>query len=313
MNILVTGAQGQLGSEIRRRLETLDAALGPVPEAYRGARCHYAGRAQLDITDERAVQRWFAEHEPYDLVINCASATNVDGCERDEDRARLVNATAVRHLAVAAQRQDAKFVQVSTDYVFAGTSPGGYVETDPTGPLSAYGRTKLEGERYALELCSRSFVVRTAWLYGRQGGNFVKTMLRLGSQHPSVTVVDDQFGSPTCADDLSYEILSLGLTSHYGVFHCTGTGTCSWYEFARAIMERARPHCTVIPCSTLQYQADHPTSAPRPAHSALRNLHLEQTIGNRMRPWLEALTWFLESTGETARHTNSAPNERGLA
>ena len=215
--------------------------------------------------------------------------TNVDGCEKVEDAAYAVNALGPQNLARAAAAQGAKFVQVSTDYVFPGTEPGERVETDVTGPISAYGRTKLAGEQLSLEANPRTFVVRTAWLYGYVGKNFVKTMLRLAQTHDHVTVVDDQLGNPTSANDLALQILRLAQTDDYGIYHCTNEGTCSWADFAAAIMQEFGTGCRVEPCTSEQYKQMVPGSADRPHYSSLRNAHLEAGIGNGMRPWQDAL------------------------
>lgn len=297
MRILVTGANGQLGRELRDCLARMEIEIGPLPEAYRGAEVDYAGRAELDIADPASVSAWFGGHGPYDLVVNCASATNVDRCETDRETALLVNGTAVGHIAAAAEAQGAALVHVSTDYVFSGTKGAPYIESDEPDPVSFYGRSKLVGERNALGLCSRAFVVRTSWLYGRHGRNFVNTMLALGASQARVSVVDDQFGNPTNANDLVFELLAIALTDEYGVYHCSGNGTCSWFEFARSIMAAARPGCTVVPCTTEEWNALHP-QAPRPHDSSLANRRLEDTVGDRMRRWPEAIASYLASRTE---------------
>lgn len=297
MRILVTGALGQLGHELRRCLESMRAEIGPIPELYAGASVDYIDYADLNIADETAVAAWFAAHA-YDLVINCAAITNVDGCEADEEGAYRVNALGPRYLARAAQAQGAKIVHVSTDYVFPGTDPKPRREDDPVGPLSAYGRTKLAGERFVEEECVRHFICRTAWLYGYVGKNFVKTMLRLGAARDKITVVADQFGNPTSANDLAYELLRIAATENYGVYHVTNEGTCSWADFAARIMEKAQLPCAVLPVTSEQYKAANPQSADRPHFSSLVNARLEATIGNEMRPWEAALDEYFENLSE---------------
>ena len=298
MRILITGAKGQLGHELRRLLETGEAEIGPIPEELRGAEAVYIDVDELDITDASSVDAFFA-NERFDAVINCAAMTNVDGCEKAEDAAFAVNATGPENLARASASQEAKFVQVSTDYVFPGTEPGERVETDAVGPISAYGRSKLAGEERSLAANPKTFVVRTAWLYGYVGRNFVKTMLRLAKELGAMTVVDDQLGNPTSANDLSYEILRLILTENYGIYHCTNNGTVSWAGFARAIVEGAGYDPAIVtPCSSDEYAAAHPEAARRPLFSSLRNAHLEKTIGDEMRPWQEALATYLERLPE---------------
>lgn len=298
MRILVTGSHGQLGSELRRCFESMKAEIGSIPVEYKDAVVDYIDYDTLDIANSKTVQMWFAKHKPYDLVINCAAATNVDGCEKDESTARAVNAQGARNLAVASQRQGAKIVHVSTDYVFSGTEAGERIESDKTGPLSAYGRTKLEGEQFVVAANPHHFIVRTAWLYGYVGGNFVKTMRRLAETHSQVSVVKDQVGNPTSANDLAYEILKLALTNNFGTYHCTNKGTCSWADFAIAIMKESKLDCEVIPVTSVEYKSMNPQSADRPAFSSLRNKHLEDTIGDEMRPWREALAMYLSRLPE---------------
>ena len=298
MRILVTGCKGQLGNELRRLLETGESEIGPIPKELQGAEVTYIDVDDLDITDAAAVDAYFAAHA-FDAVINCAAMTNVDGCEKVEDAAYQVNAVGPQNLARACAAQGAKFVQVSTDYVFPGNEPGERVESDPTGPISAYGRTKLAGEQLTLEANPRSFVVRTAWLYGYVGRNFVKTMLRLARERGGMTVVDDQLGNPTSANDLAYEILKLILTENYGIYHCTNEGICSWAQFTRAIVEGAGYDPAIVTlCTSDEYAAANPQAARRPLFSALKNEHLAQTIGNEMRPWKDALATYLSRLPE---------------
>lgn len=295
MRILITGSYGQLGNELQRALSTMKAEIDSIPTDYVNAIVDAVDADILDITDSAAVNTWFNQNDSYDVVINCAAMTNVDACEIAEDVAMRVNGHGPANLAAACERQGAKFVQVSTDYVFPGNEEGERLESDPVGPLSAYGRSKLEGERKVAELCTKYFIVRTAWLYGYVGRNFVKTMLCLGDSHEQITVVDDQLGNPTSANDLAYEILKIALTDNYGVYHCTNKGTCSWYDFAGTIMSKAGKDCVVVPVTSSQYKEENPASADRPAFSSLRNAHLERTIGDEMRPWEDALTDYLKN------------------
>lgn len=293
MDILVVGANGQLGNELRSILESGVAEIGPIPNDYRGACCTFVDIDVLDISSKDAVTDYFANHS-YDLVINCAAYTNVDGCEQNEALAYSANAAGPGNLAEACERSASKFVHVSTDYVFPGTESRPRREDDQTDPLSAYGRTKLAGEEKVLEACHKAFIVRTAWLYGYVGKNFVKTMLALGESRDSVTVVDDQYGNPTSANDLAYEILKIALTDNYGIYHCTNEGICSWADFAEAIMNEAGLNCVVKRCSSEEYKQLNPASASRPAFSALENAHLATTVGNEMRPWQDAIHSYIE-------------------
>lgn len=297
MRILITGSKGQLGNELKRLLETGKAEIGPVPFEYNEANVDYVDYDALDITDAAAVELWMGEHV-YDLVINCAAMTNVDGCEAAEEAAFKVNAQGPENLARECEKQGTKFIQVSTDYVFPGIDATPRTEQDPTGPVSAYGRSKLAGELAVRKACRKYFIVRTAWLYGYVGKNFVKTMLNLGKTKDEISVVNDQLGNPTSANDLAYEILKIALTDNYGVYHCTNEGTCSWADFSKAIMEGAGLNCKVNRCTSKEYKEMNPASANRPAYSSLENVHLKTTIGNEMRDWQNALKTYLENLPE---------------
>ncbi|MDO4183409.1 MAG: dTDP-4-dehydrorhamnose reductase [Coriobacteriia bacterium] len=299
MRLLITGGRGQLGNELRRCLETMTAEAGPVPAEYAGAQFDCIDYQEMDISSAESVDAWFAAHE-YDLVVNCAAVTNVDGCETNEEGAYAVNALGPQNLARAAAAQGAKFLQVSTDYVFPGNVPGDRVEDDEVGPISAYGRTKLAGEQLAAAANPRTFVCRTAWLYGYVGKNFVKTMKRLGEGHDKITVVDDQVGNPTSANDLALAILRVALTDEYGIYHMTNNGTCSWADFAAAIMEGFGLECVVQPVTSEQYKAANPASADRPHFSSLKNARLEATVGDTFRPWREALAAYVSNFDELA-------------
>lgn len=299
MEVLVTGGKGQLGNELRRCFETMVAEIGPIDQVYADARVDYADYDSLDISNSVAVSAWFFKNGPYDLVINCAAITNVDGCERDEAGAYHVNAQGAENLAVACETCGAKFVHVSTDYVFPGTDPEPRSESDLACPFSAYGRTKWAGEVLALAACERTYVVRTAWLYGYVGKNFVKTMMNLALEKGVISVVSDQFGNPTSANDLAYEILKIAETEDYGVYHCTNKGTCSWFDFACAVVDGAKIPCKKIPLTSIEYKERFPQSADRPAYSSLANEHLAKTIGDEMRSWQDALRSYLENLERT--------------
>jgi dTDP-4-dehydrorhamnose reductase len=301
MKILITGAGGQLGTELRRQLAQGGCALGSVPAALQNAAViatdvGVEGMEPLDITDLPAVQAFVGTHKP-DVIISCAAFTNVDGCETSRDAAFKVNALGARNLAMAAEAHGAKLIHVSTDYVFSGKENNGIPldETALPAPVSAYGATKLLGEEYVKTLCSRYFIVRTAWLYGYVGKNFVKTIRNAAQKFGAVEVVSDQLGNPTNAEDLAYHLLLLSDTEEYGLYHCTGEGVCSWYDFTCEILRLAGVDATVTPCTSAEYKAKHPASTNRPAWSALENRMLACTVGNHMRPWQEALACFFEN------------------
>lgn len=296
MKILVIGTSGQLGNEILRLLSTGQAEIGPIPDEYMKNSVEVTGIDidDVDISDRYAIDHYFKD-KTFDLIINCAAYTNVDGCEQNKDIAYGANAEGPKYLAQVAKKIDAKLVQVSTDYVFSGNNEGERVESDATNPISVYGKSKLEGEQAVEENMERYFIVRTAWLYGYIGKNFVKTILNLSKNHDEVTVVDDQVGNPTSANDLAYEILKIALTDNYGIYHVTNEGICSWADFASAIMQKAHTRCRVERCSSKEYKLLHPESADRPHFSSLKNKHLEDSIGNEMRNWQDALGNYLDN------------------
>jgi dTDP-4-dehydrorhamnose reductase len=253
MRLVVVGAGGMLGQEIEA-----DAAFT---------------RAQLDVSDRDAVRDALSAD---DLVINCAAWTDVDGAEEHEDDAMRVNRDGARNVAEAA----GAVLYVSSDYVFDGTKREPYLPSDPVNPLSAYGRTKLAGERATVEANPRHFVARSSWLFGPGGANFVDTILRLASERDSLRVVDDQIGSPTFTGHLGPALVALAQTGDYGIHHLAAAGSCSWFEFAREILARAGLDTPVEPCTTEEF----PRPAPRPAYSVL---------GGGLPPWTEGLEAYL--------------------
>ena len=257
MRTIVLGAGGMLGRDVVRATDGEGLT-----------------HAELDVTDERAVADAVG---PDDLAINCAAWTDVDGAEEHPDEALRVNADGARNVAAAA----GAVAYVSSDYVFDGRKRSAYVESDPTGPLSSYGRSKLAGERATAAANPRHFIVRSAWLFGPGGGNFVHTMLRLG---PEVRVVDDQVGCPTFTGHLAEAIAALVKRDDFGVHHLAASGSCSWFEFAREIFMRAGRDVQVTPCSTEEF----PRPAPRPAWSVLASER-----GHRLPHWREGLQAYL--------------------
>lgn len=251
---------------------------------------------ELDITDREATVTYIRRIQP-DTVINCAAFTNVDGCETNRDAAYRVNALGPRNLALACEKINARLIHISTDYVFSGTANGGVAldESALPAPISAYGQTKLLGETYVQQFCRRHFIVRTAWLYSYYGKNFVKTMVNLAKTHDTLNVVNDQLGNPTNAVDLAYHILKLAVSHDYGIYHCTGSGICSWYDFASEIIRLSGLPCIVKPVTSAQYKEMNPKSADRPAWSALENRALRCSVGDDMRDWKDAIQDFFNN------------------
>ena len=293
MRVLITGVTGQLGTELAKALQSGQTVLGELSAVYTDTEVNTVTHLTLDIANRHAVDAWFANHAPYDIVINAAAQTNVDGCEKAEAQAYRVNAHGPENLALAVNRTGGKLVHVSTDYVFAGNESTPRRETDAVCPVSAYGRTKLAGEKLALDACPKTFVVRTAWLYGAQGKNFVKTMLRLAHKDGIIKVVNDQQGSPTNAADLADAILRLAVTEDYGIYHAVNTGVCSWYDFACRIVDQKGIPCEKTPLTSMEYKVMSPSSADRPAYSVLSTEKLAAVIGRPMRSWQAAIDDFL--------------------
>lgn len=279
-----------LAQQIIKDLERGYTELGEIPREMKNAHILACDRDELDITDNLACRAYFAENVP-DICINCAAYTNVDGCETNQMDAFKVNALGARNLARACELVGAKLVHVSTDYVFSGCGDTPFCEYDLPDPKSVYGKTKLLGERLVESFCSKYFIVRTAWLYGYAGNNFVKTITKLAKEKGSLSVVNDQVGNPTNAADLSHHIIKLAPTCEYGIYHCTGEGECSWYDFAKEIVSLAGIDAQVSPCTTEEF----PRPAKRPAYSCLENMMLKASVGDEMRNWKDALKAYFEN------------------
>lgn len=274
--VLVTGANGQLGMDVVQSLKSQKQTV------------YGYGRNELDVTDIEQVSKKLNEIKP-NVVIHCAAHTKVDLAESEPERAFRVNAYGSRNIAVISEQINAKLVYVSTDYVFNGRSERPYNEFDSTSPMSVYGKSKLAGEQFVRDLHSKFFIVRTSWLYGEHGHNFVKTMLRLAEEKESVSVVTDQIGCPTYSVDLAECIADLIETSKYGIYHISNSGQCSWYEFAKAIFEETGKQIDVNPVSTV----DFPRPASRPPYSVLDHMALRLNGFSEMRHWRQALLEFL--------------------
>lgn len=282
--ILVTGCNGQLGRAINQEYAKDDVKIINTDVA------EGEGIISLDITDVNAVISCVEQTKP-DVIINCAAHTNVDACETQWDAAYKINAIGPRNLAIAAAKADIKLMHVSTDYVFPGTSPKPLTEFDEPEPISAYGKTKYEGENFVKEFAPKHFILRTAWLYG-DGKNFVKTMLKLSETHDEITVVKDQYGSPTSAAELAKMIHFLEPTENYGTYHATCEGQCSWADFAVEIFKKAGKNTTVKYVTTEEYNSP----AKRPAYSVLDNYMLRLVAGDTfvMADWKDALDVYMK-------------------
>lgn len=288
--MLVTGATGQLGSDVVSLFQKV------------GHTVIACDRNLLDITDESACLKTLNEYKP-DTVLHCAAYTAVDLAEQEVDAAYAVNATGTRNMVLASERVGAKFCYISTDYVFDGKSENPYHEYDNTNPQTIYGKSKRAGEILVQSLSSAYFIVRTSWLYGMHGNNFVKTMLRLAEVRPVINVVNDQKGSPTYTVDLAGFLLELIQTERYGIYHTSNTESCTWYEFAKAIfaelesVSEKRYSVKVNPCTTEEF----PLPAPRPRNSVMDHLSIRTNGLTDLRPWREGLRDFLRDFSSTSK------------
>ncbi len=288
MNILVTGANGQLGNEMRI--------------VSRNSQDHYifTDVAELDITNATAVTKMVNDND-IKAIINCAAYTNVDKAEDDYDFAELLNATAVKHLAQAIKKNDGILIHVSTDYVFGGTKNNTPCsEDEPANPTGVYGITKLHGEQSIIEVGCKHLIIRTAWLYSEFGKNFVKTMLNLTATKPNLNVVFDQVGSPTYAYDLAQAIFNIvenrKYEGHDGIYHYSNEGVCSWYDFTKMIAEYAgHTDCDIQPCHSDEF----PSKVVRPSYSVLDKTKIKKTFDIHIPYWTDSLKRCL---AELAKH-----------
>lgn len=292
ITILVTGSNGQLGSELK-----------DLAAAYPVYRFYFFPRNELAIERESEVEKAFALLRPH-FVINCAAYTAVDKAETEKEQALAVNATAVGVLARAAKRFGVYFLHVSTDYVFDGTSRQPLKEDHPVAPVNFYGETKLRGEEAAVSENPQSIIIRTSWVYSAHGKNFVKTMLRLMAEKQSISVVADQWGSPTYAADLAQAILQIISSGQWkpGVYHFSNQGVINWAQFAEAIGQLANRNCQVHFITTEQY----PTPAKRPAYSVMDSTKIVAAYGIVLRPWKESLLACLRKLNEAGNRSGSS-------
>lgn len=284
MKILICGAHGQLGYDSKQVLRSAHEVVSTDIE-------------ELDITDPSATNEMVESFRP-DIIVNCAAFTKVDDCETMRELAWKVNVDGPKNLAIAAHKTGAQLIHISTDYVFDGNRkvPEPYEEADTPHPLSTYGRTKLEGEEAIRKATDRYMILRTAWLYGINGQNFLKTMLRLAIKDPQreIKVVNDQFGSPTWSYRLALQIARLIEVNGQGTYHATSGGYCTWYELAAQFFGLMEVRLTITPCTTQEY----PTPAPRPVNSILENRRLKDSGINVMSHWNDDLVQFVSTFKE---------------
>lgn len=278
MRVLVTGVKGQLGSDIAAELKL------------RAEECIGADIADFDITDRGATVGTIKKYMP-DCVIHCAAFTDVNGAEEKRGLCERINVLGTENVALACNEADAKLIYISTDYVFNGEGMRPYKPNDERNPINFYGMTKSLGEDKVRSICPKHFIVRTSWVFGKNGTNFVKTMLRLGEQMEGLTVVDDQIGSPTYTPDLARLLCDMAATERYGTYHATNEGFCSWYDFAKKIMELSGIGCNIKPIASKDYASP----AKRPQNSRLSKEKLVQNGFYKLPPWEDALKRFIKA------------------
>ena len=285
--LLIVGKNGQLGKSIGGVLEEL--------KRFDKFCIKFVGKNEFDLLNPNDGYKAIDNRYMNGIVMNVAALTKVDCCEIFESTAFGINALGVLMLAQKIALNEGTLVQISTDYVFPGTYPTPLKETDPVCPINAYGRTKWEGEVFVRAICPKHFIVRTAWLYGLHGKNFVKTILKKARETGRLSVVADQYGSPTYANDLAEALLQLAQTDRYGTYHCTNAGVCSWFELASAAVDIAGIPCEKEAITTEEYRRRFPQSARRPMYSALDNTKIAGVLGKPLRPWREALEEFIDA------------------
>lgn len=276
MRVLVTGVKGQLGYDVVRCLED------------RNIETIGADITEFDITKFEQTRKYILESKP-DAVIHCSAYTAVDKAEDEIEQCTAVNAEGTKNIASVCKEIDVKMIYISTDYVFPGTGTHFYEVDDPTGPINVYGKTKLQGEKYVQDILLKYFIVRTSWVFGKNGNNFVRTMLRLGAERDNINVVADQVGSPTYTKDLAKLLCDMAVTDKYGIYHASNEGICSWAEFAQEIMIQANLKAKVNFINT----SDYPTKARRPFNSRLSKESLVNGGFSKLPDWKDALKRYL--------------------
>lgn len=277
MKIIVTGSKGQLGTDVMAELEKI------------GAEPIGADLPELDITDAEAVEN-FIKNSCADAVIHCAAFTNVDIAETEKETCRKINVDGTSNIARTCAKHGIKLLYLSTDYVFSGDGETPFETDSPALPCNYYGKTKLAGEKAVIENCEKHFIIRISWVFGENGKNFVKTMLRLSQERAEITVVNDQIGSPTYTKHLAVLLCKMALTEKYGTYHATNEGFCSWAEFAAKIMELSGSHTKIVPIPSSEYKS----VAARPANSRLSKKSLDLNGFDRLPRWEDALKEYLK-------------------
>lgn len=288
MKILVTGKNGQLGKSINKM----------IVNNKRDNEFVFVGREELDQSKKNSITSYF-ENNNFDIIVNCAAYTAVDKAEEEKELADQVNHLAVAQLAEIANKQQAKLIHISTDYVFDGESIEPYLESDPTRPINTYGKTKLAGEKAVLNLMSRNAVIiRTSWVYSEYGNNFIHTILKLGKDRDKLSIVDDQVGSPTYAGDLAKVIINILQNEKFintelmtQVYHYSNLGECSWYKFTKKIFELSDTKCTIYPITTKQY----PTPAKRPMFTVLNKNKIIKKFDINIPKWEDSLGRYIKT------------------
>lgn len=281
MRVLIAGGAGMLGQDVA------------VEFRRRGFHTIPMGRSRLDVTCLEQVKKVMGEHAP-DIVINCAAYTDVDGAEKEREKSFLINGLGPRNLALACRETGSALVQISSDYVFAGDREQPYGVYDSTRPVNVYGAGKLWGERAVLQLLETCYLVRTSWLFGLGGKNFVSTMIKLGRAEKPVKVVDDQFGCPTFTEDLARALADLVQSGCYGIYHITNQNPTNWFDLAGAIFKNCNMPLNIVPCKTQEMGRP----AKRPAFSVLDSFPLKETINYLLPGWEDALRRYLVKKGE---------------
>ncbi len=281
ISILVTGSKGQLGSELKQ-----------IHQSFPEYHFIFTDVEELDLSNKELVFKYLETTQP-EIILNCAAYTAVDVAESDAEKALILNGLAPSYLAEYAKKNNAFFIHISTDYVFDGTKTSPYVETDAVNPQSQYGKTKLKGEEFIINMNPNAVILRTSWLYSSFGNNFVKTILKIAKENKQIRVVNDQVGCPTWATDLAYAILQMvnqrDIIQGTHIFNYSNEGDCSWFEFAKKIVEISNITCEVIPITTKEF----PRPAPRPAYSVFSKEKIQQTFGIKIPNWEVSLIKML--------------------